>query len=79
MIIRRSAELRVNLGNYEHVIISGAVEIDSASLPEGMSAIDSAQALLEQSLQEDIAAARDASGLTADQSFIFHWKQENTE
>lgn len=66
------------MGSYEHVILTAGAEVEGPSEAADLLLAD-AQTALEKALETDIQAVRDASGLTADQSFIFHWKQESTE
>jgi hypothetical protein len=76
VIIRRSTELRINLGNYEHAILRAEVEVDDAEFGPVSTqlAIDTVQAILDKSLAIDVEEVRECSALTKDESFIFHWK-----
>lgn len=77
MIIRRGAELRVNMGNYEHVVLTAQVEIerDDNSF-DRTDPLKEAQVLLERALMEDISKIKESTGLDPKESFIHHWKQE---
>jgi hypothetical protein len=73
MIVRRRTVLHVNLGNYEWVELHAEVE---ATEQELQGSGDLLQKILDDQLRKDIMEVRESSGLTADKSFIFHWKQE---
>lgn len=76
MILKKSTELRINMGKYESAILSASAEIDTAELPDhirGDEAFGFLQAKIDGILEGDIQAARDAS-LEDSDTFILHWK-----
>lgn len=75
MILRKSREFTVNMGNYESVKIGAAVELDTKDYGNADVGIDwlntEADKILEQVLAQDI---HEASELTATRdSFILSW------
>jgi len=74
VIIKRSREHRVNVGNYEHIIVSAAVELD---IPDGVrieTALDQADRTLDDALAADLAAA-EAAVPEDQETHLAYWKK----
>jgi hypothetical protein len=68
MLIRRSIEHKVNMGNYEHVLVSATIETEAA-IP-----LDEINARLEEAVAADLAKA--AKHTADEDSYIKEWIQE---
>lgn len=79
MILTRSREYTVNMGNYESVKIGGSITVDSEKMAgeDGVEPLPSElQAIVETALDNLLAGdVKEASELTATRdSFILSWK-----
>lgn len=74
MKVSKTRNLRINMGNYEHVDLTASVEldVDPGEWKIGMLA-DTIDATLDGILQHDVQDAMDASG--NEDSFIYTWTQ----
>lgn len=79
MILRKSREFTVNMGNYESVKLGASVEIDSDILAraEGTSPVEAANEYADKVLDEVQAEdIKEAASLTNTRdSFILSWKK----
>lgn len=77
MILRKSREFTINMGNYESVKIGASVEIDSDDLAieVGTSPVDAANRYADEALTQVLEAdIKEASELTSTRdSFILSW------
>jgi hypothetical protein len=78
MKVGRTRELRVNLGNFEHIIVSATIEeeaiAEAVNTPEKFAnLVESYDALLDKLLASDLQRAMDSSGLDEEASFVYAW------
>lgn len=78
MIIKRSRTLRFSPAKYEHIEISGEIELDTDEVEDTEStyqdAIKMVNALLDDLLQEDLDRADEVSLTPEDETFVHQWK-----
>jgi hypothetical protein len=77
--ITRYREVRFVMGKYEHAVISGTVEVDTAELGLGFTdqakAINFTNQLLDDLLAEDVERAAVATLTPEDDTFVDKWKE----
>ena len=73
MKITRSRTLRINMGNYEHVELTGAVEMDFDEGTKAESIVRTLNGSLDRLLEKDLQDAIDSSALDSESSFVYSW------
>lgn len=78
MKVTRTREIRVNMGNFEHVILTAGAEADTKELgtKTEAEAFDLLSQILDNALAPDIARAANSTALPADDTFINTWKEQ---
>lgn len=75
MKVTRSREVRINLGNYEHVATTASVETEFDDEVKLDSIAHSMDKILDGLLESDIKDAKDSSSLDESESFVYTWTE----
>lgn len=75
MKITRGREVRVNLGNFEHVVTSASVEAELGENEDPIQYVEELDHQLDTLLEKDLRDAESSTSLDESSSFVYTWSE----